>query len=67
MNRDPYADFSATDDAGAELSLVWVGEGGDARISVGGDQPMDQPPCSILLGARTLKLLAEIILGEIDQ
>ena len=63
--KDPYPIFTATDDAGAELSLVWAD--GGARIYIGGDQPMDQPPCSILLGDRTLKLLAEIILGEIDQ
>jgi hypothetical protein len=53
---DPYADFTATDADGAELSIVWV-KGGGARISVGGNQPLDQPPCSRLLGPRTLLAL----------
>jgi hypothetical protein len=44
---DPYADFTARDSDGAELSIVWV-KGGGARITIAGDQPLNQPPCSIL-------------------
>lgn len=42
-------DFRATDSSGADLAIAWTADGG-ARIRVGGTQPMDQPPCSMMAG-----------------
>jgi hypothetical protein len=60
---DRYADLSFENPDGADFSLVWV-KGGRASISVGGDQPMDQPPCAITLDrARLIKLAGHIVAG----
>jgi hypothetical protein len=47
MAYDPEADLRIATPDGADLSIVWTQTG--ATISVGGDQPMGQPPCRITL------------------
>jgi hypothetical protein len=61
---DPYADYTVADDSGAELSIVWV-QGGGARIYIGGDQPLDQPPCSILRSREEMVALRDYLNAQL--
>jgi hypothetical protein len=60
MARNAYADLTLADAQGGDLSLVFIA-GGGARLYVGGDQPMDQPPCSVKLSRDQLARLADRI------
>ena len=63
MSRDPWADLSLTDASGAYLSWVWLADG-CAQLSIGGDQPLDQPPCSIKLTPEMQAQIAAIASGH---
>jgi hypothetical protein len=63
MAYDPEADLSIATPDGSDLSIAWVRDG--ATISVGGDQPMDQPPCRITLNRTQLLEIAIYILREV--
>jgi hypothetical protein len=60
MAYDPEANLNIATPDGADLSVVWTQKG--ATISIGGDQPMDQPPCRISLNNTDLANLALYIL-----
>jgi hypothetical protein len=60
MAYDPEKDLNMAAPDGADLSIVWTETG--ATISVGGDQPMDQPPSRITLTNSQLISLAAYIL-----
>jgi hypothetical protein len=57
-------DFYATHPAGADISIVWLDDGG-AFIRVGGDQPMDQPPCSIRRSREEMAALRDHLDAEL--
>jgi hypothetical protein len=47
MAYDPEENLNIATPDGRDLSIVWTKAG--ATISIGGDQPMGQPPCRITL------------------
>jgi hypothetical protein len=59
MAYDPEEDLNIAAADGADLSIVWTETG--ATISIGGDQPMDQPPSRITLNLTQLRDLADYI------
>jgi hypothetical protein len=59
MAYDPEADLRIAASDGADLSIVWTETG--ATISIGGDQPMDQPPCRITLDRKQILDLGRYI------
>jgi hypothetical protein len=63
MSRDPWADLSLTDASGAYLSWVWLADG-SVQLSIGGDQPLDQPPCSIKLTPEMQAQIAALLDGR---
>jgi hypothetical protein len=60
MAYDPDEDLHVATPDGSDLSIVWTQTG--ATISIGGDQPMDQPPCRIRLDLTQLRDVADYLL-----
>jgi hypothetical protein len=63
---DPYADLILLGDAECTLSVVWI-KGGDARISIDGDQPLDQPPPSVRLSRTAMRSLQQHLIAELSR
>jgi hypothetical protein len=60
MAYDPEENLNIATPDGRDLSIVWTKAG--ATISIGGDQPMDQPPCRIMLDRQQILALGIYIL-----